>query len=201
MRSIWLLLLFVLPVGASEPVYTRNRAFLVQVPWSQADRANAREIRCYVRPTGSAWVCHEVGPANLGATAFRAAHDGQYDFLFVLIDHTGRAIPADVTTALPHGRVVVDTHAPTVQVLPLADAAGDWWLQCNVSDEHPDYQRLRVEWRRPGDPWQKLTPAPLAVPGVYRLPDARWAGTVRVTAVDRAANVTMREVELGGPAP
>ncbi len=110
------------------------------------------------------------------------------------VDLQGRATPADVTTAPPGLRVVVDTKAPVLDIQSAAASDGDCLLRCTVHDANPNSGSLRVVARlASGDVAVDALPGQV---GVYRVKQDWMNSSVRITASDLAGNIATRDVHV-----
>jgi hypothetical protein len=207
-RTKWAVMVALLaagPAAAQAPknvptVYTNRPSFSLPVKIDDKDRADLRELKFFVKALQGTrpneWVCLETAPATKAKFGYRAPQDGEYLFNFVSVDRAGRVYPPDLDKAPAGLRVVVDTRAPEVDVQRLPAASGEVFLQCQVRDTNPDYGAVRLDYRGIDHQWHPLESVADA-PGVFRIPDRSvLGGVVRASAVDKAGNQTVREVDM-----
>lgn len=179
------------------PIHTKNATLRLPVLIDERARTAIAEIRLYVRPATGPWQLVKSLPATATAFDFKADADGTYAFSFVAVDRQGRADTNKLNALPPDRIVVVDTKAPEVSAQPIP-LRGEKFLQVHVRDQNPDWASLRVFYQAADKSWQALTVAAADTPTVFRVPNAAvFEGKIKVSAGDRAGNVTKRDLDLG----
>src|SRR5262245_57537652 len=107
--------LSVIPALAQEGRPLPPKAYLnkgtIQLPIQVDDRARPKigEVHLYVREgVQGTWSFEEKAPGTQTLFTYRAHQEGEYWFSVVIVDRSGRTIPADVNSEPPGMIVVVD---------------------------------------------------------------------------------------------
>lgn len=186
----------------SQSPRTWSKTPMIRLPIHIDERMSAglRELKLYVKPPGGQWTCAQTAPVKQTSFDYRAEKDGEYAFMFVTVDSSGRKTPANLDSRPPHQIIVVDTVPPELGVQPLPVANRDIFLQCQMHDANPDWSSVRMEYLAGNDEWHKMEVAHSDSPAVFRIPHSSvLEGKVRVSAKDKAGNVSQRIVDLGDP--
>ncbi len=190
------------PAAAQQgppPIHTKNAALRLPVLIDERARAAVAEIRLYVRPATGPWQLVKTLPATATAFDFKADADGAYAFSFVAVDRQGKADTGKLNAMPPDRIVVVDTKAPEISAQPIP-LRGERFLQVHVRDQNPDWTSLRVAYLAPDQSWQPLMADRADTPTVFRVPNVSvLEGKIKISAADRAGNVTTRDLDLGDP--
>src|SRR5262249_13498379 len=124
------------------------------------------------------------------------SQDGEYWFDIVAADKAGNPKTPDFSQTASMLIVVVDTQQPEVEVRALPPTGEGTFVECTIRDANPDPALTKVEYESPVKGWQVLEVQP-GKPGSFKLPShLTLPFPVRVTASDRAGNVTTRMVNL-----
>src|SRR5205823_4892806 len=92
--------------------------------------------------------------------------------------------------------VVHDTQPPQVDIRQLQATADGQWVQCEVHDPNPDAAKTRFEYQTADQVWRCGEVVP-GRPDTFVIPaQAMFNGMVKVTAADRAGNVTEQKLNL-----
>jgi hypothetical protein len=160
-------------------------------------RPSLREVQLFVKDSpAKPWTFQAKAPPTQAEFLFKAPRDGEYWFTIVTVDKAGRQVPADLTSEPPGVVVVVDTQAPQVEVRTLPATGDETRVHCAVCDANADPTKLHFEYQTGDLVWRPLEAQP-GQPDTFRIPaEAVLTGRVRVEAVDRAGNVTTREVNV-----
>jgi hypothetical protein len=178
--------------------YWNKQAFDLPVDIDDRFRSGLREIHLYSKAHPSRpWVLMaKEGP---GAKVFRVrpTQDGEYWFTVVTVDQRGNQTPRDLSHEGPGVIVVHDTQPPQVDVRGLQNTPDGQLVQCEIRDGNPDPAKTRFEYQTADKVWRGGGAVPNR-PDAFLIPaQAPFTGTVRVTAVDRAGNKTVRELNVG----
>ena len=181
------------PPALPERIITKSSSFDLPILMKdQQTKQKLREVCLYVKTPGAGWVKHETALPTATKFSYKAPQDGEYWFNLVTIDNTGRATPADVTSAPPGLRVVVDSKPPVIDVQVTADK--DCTLRCTMQDAHPNPKSLKAVAHSPaGD---VALEAVKDQDGVFHVRPEHMSCTIHVTASDQAGNTAMREVNV-----
>ncbi|HZZ80919.1 MAG TPA: hypothetical protein VFE62_20625 [Gemmataceae bacterium] len=160
-------------------------------------RQTIKEIHLYVKEQSTApWTLRDKASPLQGAFNFQAPADGEYAFTMVTVDRQGRAYPPDVRSEPPGLIVVIDTQAPTVEVLNLGTSPDGQLIQCDINDPNLDATRLRFAYQGGDKNFRPLEPMP-GRPSVFCIPaQVVHTGLIQVTAEDLAGNQTSRQEQL-----
>ncbi len=178
-------------------IYTREKFFALPIVLDEKERAALQQIQLYVKDgPNEPWVLKERVLPTQDRFVYRVPQDGEYWFGMAVVDKSGKATPADINQLLPSFIVVVDTQAPELLVRTLPATSKGVCVECKVRDANPDPARLRVEYQSADKTWQMLQPL-ADDPSVFLLPGPVVPeSVVRVAAIDRAGNVSVRIVNL-----
>src|SRR5262249_5431623 len=128
---------------ATKRTFTKNTTFHLPIQMDEKVRVQLREVQLYVKSGASDWVRQEVVTPTTPYFTYRDPQDGEYLFTLVTVDKQGKVHPADVNTAPPALRVVVDTRPPVIETM-FAVENNDTVLRVNVLDSNPDMQSVRA---------------------------------------------------------
>jgi hypothetical protein len=178
-----------------EKIYTKSNTFDLPILMKKDTQQTLRKVCLWVKAPGANWCQVDETAPTSSKFSFRATQDGEYWFNLVTVDSQGRSTPADVTTAPPGLRVVVDTKAPVIEVQPTPAATdGDCTLRCAVIDANPNHTSLRVVARlSTGD---VTLDGVVGQAGVFRVRPELQGSSIRITASDMAGNTAVRELNL-----
>jgi hypothetical protein len=206
-RVTWAIVFALLAAGpaaaqsprAAQTVYTNRPAFSLPVRIDERDRGDVSQLKFYVKALqgsrANEWICLETAAASKTKFGYKAPQDGEYWFSFAFVDKNGHVTPSDLDKTPPGLIVVVDTHAPEVELLRAASAKGEMLLQCKLHDANPDYSGIKLEYKGIDRAWHALEPA--EGQGMFRIPDRSiLKGVVRASAADKAGNQTVRELDM-----
>jgi hypothetical protein len=193
------------PVQAQTPaqtarderiIHTNKNSFRMPVKITDETRALLKEVCLYVKCGDADWVRQETANPDVQFFNYRVPRDGDYCFSVATINKDGKMTPPDVSKEAPGLRVVVDTQPPTVEFKTVTAPDGDTCVMCNLLDEHPDQQSIKITYRGPNNVEGVLEAHPTKA-GLFRIPNADiWGTMVRVTASDRAGNKLRRDMRL-----
>ncbi|HEV3146534.1 MAG TPA: hypothetical protein VGZ47_21785 [Gemmataceae bacterium] len=189
---------------AAPKIYSKSVTFRLPVQIDDHDRADLKELKLYMRTPSTAWRCQETAPPTQKIFPFRSSGDGEYWFMFVMVDKNGRAFPENVEQAPPGLVVVVDTQPPEVEVRSITGTSGQVFLYGTILDANPDYAAMKMDYLD-GTQWKPLTML-RDCPGAFLDTDPKApGGKIRVFVADRAGNSATKEVDLpsssAAPAP
>ncbi len=170
---------------------TRSKTFDLPILMDDQLRANVAEVHLYVKTPTTDWYRQDVGPGSLKKFTYRVQQDGEYWFSLVTVDRQGKNTPANFRSEAPGLRVVIDTAAPNVQVVPWT-GDGETGLRCIIEDQHPDLSTLKVSAR--SDAGEVLLDPHPNQPGVFRLRPNQRNLPIRVTVSDTMGNTATKDV-------
>jgi hypothetical protein len=181
------------PAALPERIYTKNGSFDLPILMKDhSTQQKLREVCLYVKAPGANWVKQDSALPSSTKFSFRAPQDGEYWFNLVTIDNQGRSTPADVTSAPPGLRVVVDTKAPTIEMQVASDS--ECTLRCSMQDANPNPKTLKAVAASPaGDVTLEMVNNQ---PGVFRVRPEHMTCTIHVTCSDLAGNTAARDVNV-----
>ena len=186
------------PVKSPPRTYASNSAIRLPIQIDDRTRTGLSELKLYVRAPGADWVCAQTAPAGQTLFDYRGEKDGEYSFMFVTVDKSGRASPANLDSRPPHQIFIVDTVKPVLRIQPLPIAKNGIFLQCQMDDANPDLSSIKMEYLGGDNQWRPLEIAHADTPGVFNIPQTSvLEGKVRASAKDRAGNAGYCEVDLG----
>lgn len=133
---------------------------------------------------GTSWQLHGSQLPTEKSFKFRAAAQGEYQFLVQSVDEEGVAYPSTA----PPMRVLIDTQKPEVEMDADLTAAGQLRVDLAIVDEHLDPQTGKLKLRTNLDAeWQTVSASQLAVvpgrPGAYRLKQLVEVGNCRDVSI------------------
>jgi hypothetical protein len=176
-------------------IYTNKNSFRMPVKIVEADRANLKEVRLYVKHGTADWVCQETAAPTVQFFNYQVPRDGEYWFSIAMVDRHGVMTPSDIAKQPAGLQVVVDTTPPDLEFKTMAAPDGETCLHCIVKDANPDYQTLRITCKS-GSGEQMLEPHPFKA-GLFHVPEVDiWGSVVRVSVTDRCGNRTVREMRV-----
>ena len=185
-------------------VMARSYAIRLPVQLDEQTRASLSEIRLFVKAAepgcSQRQLWKRARRRRKADFDYRAEKDGEYAFLFVTVDKSGRSTPDSFEARPPHQIIVIDTTPPELTVQPLPVANRDIFLQCRMIDANPDPSSLKLEFLLADNVWQAMELVSADTPGVFRIPySSVLEGKVRATGADKAGNTSVRIVDLGDP--
>jgi hypothetical protein len=175
--------------GPGDLHYINERDFQIPVRLDKSRLADLKQVLLYsLSKDGTRW--EQVGailPDKDGFT-FNAREDGTYQFKVGVIGKDGKRDPADIYAAPVGQRIVVDTLRPEVRIRSAERLGNEVVVRWDVTEEHPDWSSLRLEYRTSDSPGAAWTSVPLVSP------ESRQA-SIRITAAAPVA-VRMRLQDL-----
>ena len=188
------------PAKPAPRTFSKSASIRLPIHMDDKTRANLAEIKLYVRTPATDWVMIQSAPATQTSFDYRAEADGEYLFMFVTVDKSGRVAPPRLDSRPPHQIILVDTTPPQLTVYPLPVANRDIFLKCEMRDANPDTSSIKLEYLFAEGEWRSMDLVSPDTPGVFRIPYASvLESKVRATARDRAGNVAYRVIDLGDP--
>jgi len=182
-------------------IYTSKTSFKMPVQIKDDVRSQLKEVCLYVKSGKADWVRQESAAPTVQFFNYRVPRDGEYCFSVATVDKNGNMTPADIGKEEPGLRVIVDSQPPSVELKALTAPDGETCVMCNLIDEHPDYQSIRITYRGANNKEIVLEPHSFKA-GLFRVPSLEtWGSVVRVTAQDRCGNKISRDLRLPGTAP
>lgn len=197
----------------AERGFIRARAFQMPFNLPPGDMTKVQSVKLYVRPaSGREWQLHATAtpaqtrydPASrqqVGIFEVRLDQDGSYEFGIMTVFSDGTSDPPSIEALRPEQTVTVDTVAPEVVLRALpgrktADGSLVVGYEWRVTDEHLARNTVRIDGR-----WFDAAAwSPLGTETEGRQEWTIPAGRrmeVRVTAADKAGNVSTRVIVLG----
>jgi hypothetical protein len=139
-------------------VYSGQRSFRIPLDLSADERAGITGIRLYVSENGGrTWVRHHDADPSAQFITFRANEDGPYWFSVALVDRQGEQIPADIRTAEPGLRVMVDTARPELSVKAIRSRTGKRGIRWVMTDPNLLSETHRLAgWNAAIGQWEPL---------------------------------------------
>jgi hypothetical protein len=186
------------------PIYTRQSVFAIPFtidpPQSPTGRPVA--VQLHVSEDGGVnWRVYEQVDPSASKFTFRAAHDGDYQFMVRTLDASGRTQPEGPAKA--ELRVVVDTLAPRLELFARQSPTGEVTVSWRMLDRNPRPDTFRLEFQPQGSTrWQAVTmPAPsdqhIDTGEVTFWPGATTGPIViRAQVTDQAGNPSVAQTEL-----
>ncbi len=189
------------PPGAQLPPksYMNKSVFYLPILIDDRVRSNLREIQLFAKDHPSKqWLMAKKALPTDTVFPYRPMGDGEFWFTVVTVDKSGRQTPADVSHEGPGVIVVYDTQAPLVDIRQLQMASEGQLVQCEARDPNLDPTKTRMEYQTADKAWRAGEPVPGRADTFCIPQQAMHNGMVKVTAVDMAGNVTVREMSLIG---
>ena len=118
-----------------------------------ANAAPIEQAELYIsRDRGRSWQMHPIEIRQPGELSLTVDADGRYDFYIVLANAGGTSAPPPTPGTEPHGRILVDTTPPLVQLhaatLESRDEGGaTLMLQASLIEEHLHDRGVRLFYR------------------------------------------------------
>lgn len=177
--------------------YMNKNIFYLPIHIAPGKQLELSEVQLFIKTRQEdPWTIYAKASPDQKEFVFQGVKDGEYWFTLVTIDRNGRPSTGDISKQGPGAIVVLDRKAPAVQLKRLGKSEEGDNIFCQVTDEHPDPAQTRVEYQTRGLDWLAMTPVP-GKANVFLVPQqAAISGLVRVSAMDRANNVTRREFHL-----
>jgi hypothetical protein len=145
-----------LPPSAPLPkqIVTRQQEF--SIPCRMARDHSAREVRLIVSSDqGKTWRLISRAEPHVHSFRYRAPHDGEYWFALRTLHDGGQHRPAGPPQA--ELRVVVDTHAPRLDLFASRGGDGEVKVGWRAVDPNLKLDSLKIETRSSeADDWQSL---------------------------------------------
>jgi hypothetical protein len=182
---------------AMQKTYLNKGIIQLPIHIDERARAQVQEIQLFVKsPPATTWQKYAKAGWGQSAFTFTAPRDGEFWFAMVTVDQQGRPTPPDLNQEAPGLIVVVDRHAPQVDLLTLGTGPEGQLVQCEVHDDHLDPLKTRLHFQTGDKVFRQLE----ALPGranVFCIPaQAVFTGMLRISAADLAGNVTSREIHM-----
>ncbi len=177
--------------------YLNKQTFYFPVTIDERTRATLQEVRLFVKRSPSQpWELRDRIAPQKTSFAFRGDADGDYYFAVVMVDKSGRMTPADVSKEPPAVSVVLDTQPPGLDVYVLASTPEGIIVRCDVHDANPNPAKTQFQFQTGNGSWHLLEPLPQQL-SIYCIPkQAMLTGMIRVTVIDLAGNMNVREGNL-----
>jgi len=182
-------------------VYQRTRSFRVPFNLNPSDQSKRRELQLWVSTdSGASWKPKDSTTSNQAYFTFEAPQDGEFWLAVRSLDSAGRLHPGTNDQITPNMKVVVDTKAPTLTILPEDRSASLASLRWEIHEEHPDLETLRFEYLVEGTKEWRPVPKQRAGWNGVATWDAGFAERLKVRAsvMDRAGNKSQMIVRLPG---
>lgn len=203
--SLALAFALVTPSVLPPDVVAINRSsFKIPIRIDPARRGEMRELILAVSSDqGLTWRQEASATPDQEAFSFFAPQDGQYWFSVVVVDQQGNRQPADLKTAPPGQKIVVDTMKPAVQIVSADRLQDELVVAWEARDELLDAASVRLEYRSADAPeFTAWTPVPISQPTGQTRVRVSVPGRVlvRLAAQDLAGNqaTVQRDVPGGG---
>ena len=179
--------------------YTKEPVFHLPIKFDEKSRSNILKVQLFVKTATGEWRKPKTeAPADTKSLYLQTPADGEYWFTLVTFDFRGERTPQNLNRLGSEDivMVIVDTQAPTFDLLPVKAPNGDVLLRCVVTDANPDYKAVRVAYRGTDLAMHNLEQVP-GQQGAFRVPGPEiFDEPMRVTVTDLALNTTTREVNL-----
>jgi hypothetical protein len=202
-------LLWALGLGTNPPdVYTmRNRHLEIPIRVNEAKRADLKELELHVSTDqGRTWTLAGRAKPDQKAFNFHAHNDGLYWFIVCAVDRAGNRDPADIATAPPALKVLIDTVTPVLKVVAAERAGDEVQVAWETLDPQADPASLQLEYRAADQgvsaPWQRVPVNPLLNGQTRFRPLTTAAITLRLQINDSTGTpaTVLRDLP-GAPAP
>ncbi len=189
--------------GLNSSPATLNKRYLkgpqISLPIVVDDRIRSqiKEFRLFRKNSQkSEWILQDRAFPSQKEFLFRALRDGEYWFTLVTVDLFGRPSTTDLDAQPPHAVVVVDQTPPEINVQLFPPTKEGQCFHCDIDEENLDATQTTYEYQTRELNWG--TAKPLAGrKNVFCVPrQANHNGLIRVTAVDRSGNRTVRQMPI-----
>jgi hypothetical protein len=183
-----------------EVYYINQHQLRIPISVDPARRAEIKELILFMSADeGKTWHEQAVASPDQEAFPFYAPKDGTYWFSVCVINQQNKREPADIYTAPPSQKIVIDTLKPLLRIKSAERQGEDVVVNWEIQEDHPDPNSLKLEYRTPDAPPNQWMPAPIsqAAPGQTRV---RLAGTgpvsLRLQVQDLAGNAGSADYDL-----
>lgn len=148
---------------------------------------------------GKTWQAAGTAAPEAGAFTFTADRDGLYYFTVRTMDRDGHLYPARMDNVRPGLKVIVDTHAPVVDLRTLPPQRdGQASVTWDIHDDNLDLATIALDYRSGGGDWRPLHIDPAASGQHAWKPDGNGPVDVRLRVRDRAGNPAEKQITLAG---
>lgn len=181
--------------------FNKNR-FHLPLEMSDSIRSQIREVQLYTKDSpASPWQFLDKGSPRQSGFNIEPDKEGEYLFGMVMVDQSGKSIPANTRDLIPCLAVVVDWKAPQLEVYMVTGPGEGPTVQVEARDAHLDQARTQLHFQTRDQQWRVLEPMP-QFPNRFAIPgQAALTGKIRVSACDFAGNVARRELSLDALLP
>lgn len=183
---------------ADDVVYLRQPVFQIPIQVASTRVSDITELQLYVSTDrGQTWRMVRTARPSQQAFTFRAQADGEYWFTLAYVDRDGKVEPEDIRAEPAGLKVILDTHAPEVELAPLARTGNQFGASWVLRDEKLDLDSLTIEVKGATESEWRDVHAPKMSEG-----KGDWIGSqsesysVRATVRDRAGNVSVKRIEI-----
>ncbi len=201
------------PAVPAERGFIRSRNFQMPFNLPPGDVTKVQSVKLYVRSAASReWQLHAtattaqtrydpVSRQQVGSFDVRLDQDGVYEFAIMTVFTDGASDPPGIDALRPEQSVIVDTVPPEIVLKPMptrktADGSLVVGYEWRVTDDHLARNSVRVEGRWYDVPTWHPIDTETEGRREWTIP-AQRPMEVRVSAADKAGNVTSRSRLLG----
>ena len=189
----------------SKPATTaaNNRFFMkgtdisLPIVMDMSFRKTLREIQLYMKTDArQQWRLHSRAAPLQEDFKFIAPADGEYWFTLVTVDRNGQLIATSLAQQPPLAVVVVDRTPPKVFVHGMPRMPEGECVRCEFRDPNLDASLSMFEYQLANQQWLPGLPVSGAT-NTFCIPtNANYTGLMRLSAVDRSGNKTVRQIHL-----
>lgn len=200
-QSVLLTCLFFLGQAPGDPAYYNRRTLPIPMEFEAHRRAEIKEVLLYASSDyGKNW--QQVGSATPDKTfiPFNAAADGPYWLTVAAVNRSGKQEPANIRTAPPALKFVIDTMKPLVRITGAQREGEEVVVSWDVQENAPDWASFRVEWQAKdgGSLWNAVSATPGPTGHTKFRPSSAAPISVRVSVKDLANNAGFQTAEVAG---
>lgn len=183
---------------ADDVVYLKQPVFQIPIQVASSRVSDIKELQLFVSTDrGQTWRMVRTARPSQQAFTFRAQADGEYWFTLAYIDQEGRSEPEDIEREPPGLKVVLDTHAPEIQLRPTDREGNQYGAIWQLSDEKLDLDSLQIEVKGASEPeWRSVQVPRMSEGKGDWIGDPSESYSVRATVRDRAGNVSVQRIEI-----
>jgi hypothetical protein len=195
----WLLL--AAGTAPTDPDYFNQLAIKIPLTIKQEQRQYIRELNLYVSTDeGRTWHQQAVNSPEQDSFKFFAPKDGSYWFIIDVVNQQGLHNPADLKTAVPSRKIVIDTLPPMPRIVSALRKGEEIEVAWEIQEDHPDLSSLRLEYRMPDAPDMWYTaPVKSVLNGKTSFPvKGSSEVSVRLQIRDLAQNLGTAEAKVPG---